>query len=94
MTSSYKLIAVPSLLREGEFKGHLESITFIATAEHGMHKWLSVDVGTYESDFSRIVSPEMARHAVEKLRAGETVEFPNRYELREVHDRFGGSWKG
>jgi len=50
-------------------------------------------VGTFESDFRKIVSPELARHVVDKLRAGETVEFPNRYELQEVQGRFGGSWK-
>lgn len=92
--TTYKLVAVPSLLREGEFRGHLETVTFIAAGDHATHKWWSVNVGTYESDFSKIVSPELARHVVEKLRAGETVEFPNRYELGEVKGRFGGSWKG
>jgi hypothetical protein len=93
VTTTYKLIAVPSLLCEGEFKGYLETVTFIATAEHTTHKWWTVNVGTYESDFSKIVSPELARHVVGKLRAGETVEFPNRYELGELKGRFGGSWK-
>jgi hypothetical protein len=27
------------------------------------------------------------------VKAGETVEFPNRYELDEVRGRFGGPWK-
>lgn len=90
---TYKLVAVPFLLREGEFKGHLETVTFIAASEEETHKWWSVNVGTYETDFNRIVSPELAGHLVEKLRAGETVEFPNRYELGQVRGRFGGSWK-
>jgi len=50
-------------------------------------------VGTFESDFRKVVSAEMARHVIEKLQAGKTVEFPNRYELREVQGRFGGNWK-
>ena len=91
ITTTYKLVAVPSLLREGESKGHLETVTFIAAAEHDTHKWWSVNVGTYESDFSMIVSPELARHVVDKLRAGETVEFPNRYELEEVKVGSGGA---
>lgn len=33
-----------------------------------------MNVGTFESDFSKIVSPELARHVVGRLRAGETVE--------------------
>ncbi len=61
--------------------------------ENQSRKWWAVNVGTFESDFRKIVSPELARHVVEKLRAGETVEFPNRYELKEVRGRFGGSWK-
>jgi hypothetical protein len=90
---TYKLVAVPFLLREGDFKGHLETVTFIAANEDQSHKWWSVNVGTYETDFKRIVSPELAQHLVQKLRAGETVEFPNRYELGEVKGRLGGSWK-
>jgi hypothetical protein len=90
---TYKLVAVPFLLQEGEFKGHLETVTFIAANEERSHKWWAVNVGTFESDFSKIVSLELARHVVGTLRAEETVEFPNRYELGEVKGRFGGSWK-
>lgn len=78
MPSEYKLIAVPLLLREGEFKGNLETVTFIAASEQQTHKWWSVNVGTYETAFQKIVSPELAKHVVERLRAGETVEFPNK----------------
>lgn len=93
MEQTFKLIAVPFLLREGDFKGHLETVTFIAASEHATHKWWSVNVGTYETDFQKIVSPQLAKHVVEKLRAGETVEFPNRYELAQVKGGFGGSWR-
>ena len=50
-------------------------------------------MGTFESNFSRVVSPELAKHIVNRLRKGETVEFPNRYPLEEVHGKFGGSWR-
>jgi hypothetical protein len=80
---TYKLVAVPFLLQEGEFKGHLETVTFVAANEEASHKWWAVNVGTFESDFSKIVSPELAWQIVGRLRAGETVEFPNRYELGE-----------
>jgi len=36
---TYKLVAVPFLLAEGEFKGHLETVTFIAASEAETHKW-------------------------------------------------------
>jgi hypothetical protein len=93
VATEYKLIAVPFLLREGDFRGRLEKVTFIAASESETHKWWTVNVGTYETDFRQIVSPELAKHAVERLRAGETVEFPNRYELGQVKGKFGGSWR-
>jgi hypothetical protein len=41
-------------------------------------------VGTFEKDFTRIVSPELAQDIMSRLRHSEIVEFPNRYELSEV----------
>jgi hypothetical protein len=92
MTAVYKLVAVPFLRQEGEFKGHLETVTFIAASKAETHKWWSVNVGTFEKDFSRVVSPELAKHLANKRRAGETIEFPNRYQLAEVKGKFGGNF--
>jgi hypothetical protein len=86
----YKLIAAPHLLPAGDFKGHLETVTFIAANDQEAHRWWAVNVGTFEQDFARIVSPEMAEHIVLRLRKGEVVEFPNRYELADVKNKFGG----
>jgi hypothetical protein len=88
--SLYKLVAVPSLLKEGEFKGHLETVTFVAASEKESRKWWSVNVGTYEEDFTKIVSPELAKDIANRLHRGEIVEFPNRYELEQVKGGFGG----
>jgi hypothetical protein len=66
MAEPFKLTAIPDLLPEGEFKGHLETVTFIAANGEQRHKWWAVNVGTFESDFRKIVSPEMAQHVVEK----------------------------
>ena len=90
MRAIYKLVAVPSLLTEGEFKGYLETVTFVAASERESRKWWSVNVGTYEEDFTKIVSPELAKDIANRLQRGETVEFPNRYELEEVKGGFGG----
>lgn len=38
MSTTYELVAVPSLLSEGEFKGHLEIVTFVAANEERTHK--------------------------------------------------------
>jgi hypothetical protein len=88
----YKLVAAPHLLPAGDFKGHLEIITFIAASENETHKWWAVNVGTFEKDFTKIVSPELAQNIMYRLRQGEIVEFPNRYELAEVKGKFGGNY--
>jgi hypothetical protein len=50
-------------------------------------------VGTFEKIFGKIVSPDLAENIVRRLRQGEVVEFPNRYELAEVQGRFRrGCW--
>jgi hypothetical protein len=90
MTTVYKLVAAPHLLPAGDFQGHLETVTFIAANESETHKWWAVNVGSFETDFTKIVSPELAQNIVSRLRQGEVVEFPNHYELDEVKDKFGG----
>jgi hypothetical protein len=93
MQTTYKLVAEPFLSAEGEFRGRLETVTFIATSDSHSYKWWSVNVGTYVKDFQRIVSPELAKHIVERLRKGEIVEFPNRYDFSQVKGGFGGSYE-
>jgi hypothetical protein len=90
--TTYTLIAEPGLLLEGQFKGHLETVAFVAVNGDDMHKCWSVNVGSFEKDFSTIVLPLAAKEIVKRLRAGETIEFPGRYELGEIM-RFGGSWR-
>ena len=85
-------LAAPHLLPDGDFKGHLETVTFIAANEKETYRWWAVNVGTFEKDFCRIVSPELEENIVRRLRQGEIVEFPNLYELGEVQGRFGGCW--
>jgi hypothetical protein len=70
MKSMYKLVAVPFLLSDGEWKGHLETVTFVAASEAKSHQWWAMNLGTFETDFSRVVSPELARHIVNRLRPG------------------------
>jgi hypothetical protein len=89
----YKLVAIPSLLLEGDFKGHLETVTFVATSESDSRRWWSVNAGTYEADFAKIVSRELSSNIVSRLREGETVEFPNRYDLAQIESGFGGSFR-
>ena len=90
MPTVYKLVAAPHLLPGGAFKGHVETVTFIAANETETHKWWAVNVGTFEKDLTKIVSQELAQNIMSRLRQGEIVEFPNRYELSKVKGKFGG----
>jgi hypothetical protein len=59
--------------------------------ESETQKWWSVNVGTYRAT-SRSVSPELTNDIVSRLREGETVEFPDRYDLEHIKGGFGGSF--
>ena len=45
MAEPFTLTAVPMLLPEGEHKGHLEYVQFIATDGYTTEKWTSKDDG-------------------------------------------------
>ena len=65
MPTVYKLGATPRLLPARDFKAHLETVTFIAASETESHKWWAVNVETFEKDFTKIVSPELAEEHCE-----------------------------
>jgi hypothetical protein len=64
MPPIYKLVAAPHLSPGGDFKGYLETVTFIAANENETHQWWAVNVGTFEKDFTKIVSSELAQNIV------------------------------
>lgn len=90
MAEPFTLTAIPDLLPEGEFKGHLETVTFIANDGNTTHKWWSTNIGTYADDFARIVPRPEARRILDQLRRGETVTFPGLWALDEIKHKFGG----
>ena len=90
MPSVYKLVAAPHLLPGGDFKGHLETVTFIAANEKELPQMVGSECRNLREGLPKIVSPELAANIVSRLRRGEIVEFPNRYELSQVKGRFGG----
>ena len=61
MTTVYKIVVASHLLPAGEFKGHLKTDTFVAANETDSYKWWAVNVGTFEKDFTRIVSLSLRR---------------------------------
>jgi hypothetical protein len=91
MAEPFTLTAYPGLLAEGEFRGHLEFVTFVARRGDSSEKWTSVNVGSYVDDFARIMPREEAADLVARLRRGETVEIPGYWHLDEVKHKFGGA---
>jgi hypothetical protein len=88
---AFTLTAIPHLLPEGEHKGHLEYVQFVAMEGSVKHKWSSVNVGTYAEDFAKIVPTDLARLILSRLRNGETVTFPGLWDLEQIKHQFGGN---
>jgi hypothetical protein len=91
----FTLTAIPLLLREGVRKEHLEYITFIVNDGVDTHQWSLTNIGTFDEDFANIVPAANARDLLNRLRQGETVQFPGSFDLGEVfHHLCGASPQG
>ena len=91
MAGTFALTAIPWLLPEGDPKGHLEYVTFVATDGIETYKWSTTNTGTYVQDFALIVDAGNTQHILDELRCGNTVLFPGLFELYQVLHQFGGS---
>jgi hypothetical protein len=91
MAEPFVLTAVPKLLPEGPFQGHLEYVEFKADNGKASHLWWSTNTGTYVEDFARIMPKAEAYAIVAALRRGETVIVPGYWALSEIRHKFGGS---
>jgi hypothetical protein len=92
MAATFALTAIPYLLPEGDRKGHLEYVTFIATDGGYTKKWTATNMGTFVQDFALIVNAGNAQHILDELRGGKTVLFPGLFELDQILQKFGG-WR-
>nr|AOS95174.1 hypothetical protein [uncultured bacterium] len=90
MTGTFTLTAWPTVLSEGDFKGHLEFLTFVAKDGYKTEKWTAVNTGTLAEAFSKIVSRPEANAILERLKRGEIVLFPGFWALDEIKHKFGG----
>jgi len=91
MAATFTLTAIPCLLSEGEDKGHLEFVTFVASDGGYSKKWTSTNIGTYAWDFAKIIPHGNAVMILERLRRGHAVQFPGLFELNDVLHQFGGA---
>jgi hypothetical protein len=71
MADTFALTAIPWLLPEGEHKGHLEYVTFIATDSSETQKWSVTNTGTLAQDFALVVDAATAHSIVQRLCNGE-----------------------
>jgi hypothetical protein len=89
-TPCYTLIAKPHFLPWGDFKGHLQKVTFVAIPEptalgQVTRRWWTANAGTLAKDFSSLVPSSEAIAILEDLRRGHTVTFPGRFPITRMY---------
>jgi hypothetical protein len=86
MVETYTLAAKPFLVRDGKFKGELQSVAFFATSPTETIQWFVINCGQFEQAFGELISANSAADILDSLSRGEEVEFPGLYQ-REQFDR-------
>jgi len=89
---TYKLIAKPSPISEGRFKGELRSVAFTATSATETVRWSVINCGQFERAFSKIISRGLAAEMVDALVRGEDIEFPGEYQRTQFDGGFHYEW--
>jgi hypothetical protein len=92
MVETYKITAVPTLYAEGEHKGKLKGVTFIATAPDDRMQWFTKNCGQFEAAFSKIIAPNLSKLITVSLMQGDEVEFPGRYTEDQFARGFMFEW--
>jgi hypothetical protein len=86
MIGTYQLSAKPYRTTEGEFKGQLEGVMFIATSSTKTQQWFAINWGQFVKSFCALVPFEAATEIVAALIRGDDVDFPSRLH-QEQFDR-------
>jgi hypothetical protein len=92
MIGTYKLTAKPSLISEGEFKGELRCVAFIATSPTETMQWFAINCGQFERAFSKLIAHRLATEIVDTLTRGEDIEFPGLYKQEQFGRGFHSEW--
>ena len=88
----YMLSAKPSLISEGEFKGELRGVAFIATCSTKTMQWFTINCGQFERAFSKLIPHRLAKEVVDTLTRGEDIKFPGLYEQEQFGGGFHYEW--
>ena len=89
---TYKLTAKPSLISEGDFKGELGGVRFMATSPTKTMQWFAINCGQFEKAFSKLAPRWLITETVDALRRGESVEFPGLYQEEQLGRGFHYDW--
>jgi hypothetical protein len=92
MAGTYRISATPLLHTEGNFRGKLKGVSFIAASPKQTHEWYSNNCGQFELAFSKIMPLSLARVIVASLMHGDDVEFPGLYEEEAFEQGFLFEW--
>ena len=85
---TYQLSAKPYRNKEGEFKGKLEGVMFIATSSSSTQQWFAINCGQLEKDFGALVSHDLATEIVAALTRGDEIDFPDRFRQEQLDRGF------
>ncbi len=88
MAAMYKLLAIPTLILEGKYRGELRGVTFVATSATDTQSWFTINCGQLDSAFEAITTPRLAEEIVERLYHGDHVVFPGHYEPEQFRRGF------
>ena len=90
MSATYSLTAIPWLMTDGVNKGHLEYVLFVARNGMETYKWSSTNGSTFVEYLKQLVAPDKAMDIYARLRRGEPVRFPARFDVKQIRDRLSG----
>jgi hypothetical protein len=91
-TGTFKLSAKPSLISDGQFKGELQGVEFIASSTTETMHWHAINCGQFEQAFSKLIPQQLATETVETLARGEDIEFPGSYRREQFDGGFHYEW--
>jgi hypothetical protein len=84
--NTYRIAVSPHLLREGEFKGHMEYVDFFADDGKGSTiEWWETNYGQLAESFRRLVEPAIADNLIAILRTNEQIHIPGEFTIDQVH---------
>jgi hypothetical protein len=88
----YQLLATPCLITEGQYKGQLKGILFVAQSQARKMQWFAVNCGQFETAFRELIPDAQVHQLIEDLMRGEEIRFPGSYRLEQFDGGFHFAW--